>query len=320
MTTILYIAGYGRSGSTLLDMYLGMNGGVIGMGELTHVLREWRDDASCSCGTSFRHCSFWQAVFAQFQQMTPDIPVADAVRISRAVEKNPLGYKRGLGGKLTQQQLHYQRIWSNLVAAISSISQAHVIVDSSKSARLVTSRAAALQRVAQLETKVIHLVRDPRAVMWSYLRGNNLELAKGNAIAKQGGAYRMLLSWVTTNVGVHWLARNAQLPVIRVRYEDFVADPKRTVARIGDHFGLTFDNLGATTSATPSALDAAHGVAGNRIRRAGVQPLKLDNEWEGQLRPALRKMALLSWPLMQAYGYVPPTRQSSLMQGARREI
>ena len=35
--TVLYIAGYGRSGSTVLDMLLGTHPRIIGGGELTHL-------------------------------------------------------------------------------------------------------------------------------------------------------------------------------------------------------------------------------------------------------------------------------------------
>lgn len=48
MTEVFYIAGYGRSGSTVLDMLLGMHPAILGMGELTHVFEYWLGDETCS--------------------------------------------------------------------------------------------------------------------------------------------------------------------------------------------------------------------------------------------------------------------------------
>ena len=60
---VLFIAGFGRSGSTLLDRLLGSTPGVHSGGELaaiwTHGLV---DDRLCSCGAPFSGCPFWRAV------------------------------------------------------------------------------------------------------------------------------------------------------------------------------------------------------------------------------------------------------------------
>ena len=60
--TILYIAGIGRSGSTLLDAMLDSHPELFGAGELTHVFEEIAHDARCSCGNSYSRCDFWQEV------------------------------------------------------------------------------------------------------------------------------------------------------------------------------------------------------------------------------------------------------------------
>lgn len=66
MRKIIYIAGLGHSGSTILDMILGANSKVIGLGEIMPFLRR-KDHSSdykstCSCGKLGSDCEFWSNV------------------------------------------------------------------------------------------------------------------------------------------------------------------------------------------------------------------------------------------------------------------
>src|SRR5438105_15565281 len=62
-TTVLFIGGEGRSGSTLLDRMLGQLPGFFSTGELREVWnRGLIENLDCGCGLSFRSCSFWTAV------------------------------------------------------------------------------------------------------------------------------------------------------------------------------------------------------------------------------------------------------------------
>jgi len=66
MSKIIYIAGLGHSGSTLLDMSLGTLPGVLGMGEIKGILddesRPRHFNSTCSCGKNARECEFWKDV------------------------------------------------------------------------------------------------------------------------------------------------------------------------------------------------------------------------------------------------------------------
>lgn len=63
MSKIIYIAGLGHSGSTILDMSLGTNRGVVGLGELKTLLddqtRERHYSSVCSCGQKAGQCRVW---------------------------------------------------------------------------------------------------------------------------------------------------------------------------------------------------------------------------------------------------------------------
>ena len=62
-TSVGYLGGLGRSGTTLLARLLGELRGVCSVGEICHLWeRGVRDDERCGCGEQFHDCEFWAAV------------------------------------------------------------------------------------------------------------------------------------------------------------------------------------------------------------------------------------------------------------------
>src|SRR5215470_15851498 len=58
--TVVYIAGFGRSGSTLLERALGELPGYVNVGELIDLFRRTGPDGErCGCGEAFTDCAFW---------------------------------------------------------------------------------------------------------------------------------------------------------------------------------------------------------------------------------------------------------------------
>ncbi|MEA3452000.1 MAG: hypothetical protein U9Q83_08890 [Bacteroidota bacterium] len=69
---IVYIAGLGHSGSTILDMILGSNSKIIGLGEIMNFVKRKNKQidlkSSCSCGKTGNNCDFW----SQAEQIIDD--------------------------------------------------------------------------------------------------------------------------------------------------------------------------------------------------------------------------------------------------------
>src|SRR5215472_7373359 len=60
---VVYIAGSGRSGSTLLERTLGEIPGFVNVGELIDLFRREASRADrCGCGLPFGDCPFWASV------------------------------------------------------------------------------------------------------------------------------------------------------------------------------------------------------------------------------------------------------------------
>ena len=282
-------------------MLLGMHPSMVGMGELTRFFEHWLLDLPCSCGAPLRECSFWKQVLDRVRQAIPDLSIPQGARLTRGVELALNIYPLALGLGLPNGK-RYGRLWAAMIAAIQELSHTPTLVDSSKSAKRIAARPSALARFANLQVGVIHLVRDPRAVTWSYLRGNNLRLEAGEAGVKAGGALRALPSWALSNYRVHLGRKTYPAGYIRLRYEDFVTSPADELSRIGDAFGFEVQPLHSVLEERKPLL-AGHGVAGNRVRRARPVALHMDDEWRHKLPGHARALAALFYPLARLYGY-----------------
>src|SRR5215467_12341244 len=85
---VVYIAGYGRSGSTLLDLMLGRIDRWFSMGEFRQFWHARRDDWRCGCGESVRTCPVWADVVERAQPGA-DQNVIDAARAAVRVRRVP---------------------------------------------------------------------------------------------------------------------------------------------------------------------------------------------------------------------------------------
>ena len=69
LKTIVYIAGYGRSGSTLLERILATHHSIEGLGETSSIFRSLsQEDAYCSCGDLVLQCPVWGPTLSHFQR------------------------------------------------------------------------------------------------------------------------------------------------------------------------------------------------------------------------------------------------------------
>lgn len=309
MTSLIYIAGYGRSGSTLLDMVLGTHPDAIGMGELTHIFDFWLSDNTCSCKETYKYCTFWNEVMSRWSTSLPDMSIAEAAMVTRQVEDSLSSWRKWLPKhKVITQK--YGLIWQTMIDTIAEIAAVSTVIDSSKSTRTVTERATALVNYSQLDVRIIHLVRDPRAVMWSYLRGNNIKLEAGQAVPNRGGVLRAVLGWNTANLYAARGRDSRNNAPLLVRYEDFVEDPYKELNRISQSLMLDYAPIMKHLK-EELPIKPDHGVAGNRLRRKGLTKLKKDEEWKDRLPKHARLVAHLNQPFASKYGYAHPRKAAT---------
>ena len=168
-TRILYVAGWGRSGSTLVEAALGQVPGLVGVGEIKFIWRRGLiENRRCSCGTPLRSCPFWTRVFDEAYGGVPDAR-ADALDAASARFRTrhlPALLLPGARRRYAPELDWYRRDLVALYEAAASVAGAGVVVDSSK----FPSHLFALLQAGSLDVRVAHLVRDPRAVAYSWQR------------------------------------------------------------------------------------------------------------------------------------------------------
>ena len=57
---IIYIAGYGRSGSSILALILGQHKNIISLGEIGVIFSALKHKRICTCGQKLNNCTYWK--------------------------------------------------------------------------------------------------------------------------------------------------------------------------------------------------------------------------------------------------------------------
>ena len=300
---VVYIAGVGRSGSTVLDSVLGNHTEIQSVGELSRLASDaWVQNFYCSCGKRSQECPFWVAV----QQAWCDADSAS--RIQEYIETQSKVEQFRQWPFLLQNSWHNTQIFQvyaqqtvRLLQAIQLVSGCTTIVDSSKG----IERAFALSLIPEIDLKIIQLVRDPRGVVWSHKKAFARDLENGlpRDIPPQP-AWRAALYWCRMNLQADWLRRRVGPEKgLLVRYEDFMLHTLPVLQKIGDFIGVDLENVQRVID-EGEKLYFDHTIAGNRVRMKGELKLKYDQEWLQKLPPRDRRVTeILSGWLMARYGY-----------------
>lgn len=300
---VVYIAGVGRSGSTVLDSVLGNHPVIQSVGELARLANDaWIHNFYCSCGNRSSDCPFWSAVQQVWCDSNGAISVSGYIAVQNQIEQLrrwPLLLRDSWRSGPTFQAYAGQTLL--LLKAVQLVSGCKVIVDSSKG----LERALALSLIPGVDIKVIQLVRDPRGVVWSHKKAFTKDLQSGlpRDIHPQP-AWRAALYWCRINLQADWVRqRLGPERTMLVRYEDFMLETLPVLQKIGGFIGVDLSNVQRVVD-KGEKLYFGHTIAGNRVRMKGELKLKFDQEWLQNLPPRDRRTTeILSGWLMRRYGY-----------------
>ena len=300
-SAVIYIAGYGRSGSTILDMVFDQQSDIFGAGELTHVFADWRRNRPCSCGVMLQQCPFWTRVLRRWSEA--GIRVDEAETDTREVENSRLRQVRRL--RRNPERSVYAEAWRSMFSAVEEIAQVSLIVDSSKTTGTTALRRRSLQRVLDRNVDVVHLVRDPRAVLYSISQGRGPSEGTPRR-HPQLVTLRSSLAWSLSNRAA--AADRKQAPHTSVvRYEDLLRDTPSELSRLIEDLGLGTPDRSVRV---PPRLSPGHGIRGNRLRRSAAVELRIDDLWRRvDLNWVHRLASALTWPVAIHYGYNPLSKR-----------
>jgi len=290
----IYIGGYSRSGSTLLDILLGSHPEMVGTGELTYLFDDYRDDRLCTCGVPYRQCPFWQ-----------DVPggqrAGEPAALVRAVERRA-GLARLTAGDLEPSLAEaYGAANASLFEHIRQVSGRSVIVDSSKNARDAAGRPFALDRHAGEVVHIVHVVRSLSDTVESYLRRGSNWRMEGRAAPRHLLGWRAMVGWRLANgIAVDLGDRLGAGRYLRLGYETLVGDPLAALDTLETFLGIDLAPL-ARRVRDGDAFHAGHNVGGNRMRheplRLAAQPVPLPRlPWPYRLGVHMAERGALAGP------------------------
>ena len=324
---VLKIMGLGRSGSTILDLVLGNHPNIESVGEVGNIFRNgWISHESlrgidprrlrpllCTCGkrldvlyvgTPAEACPFWSSVRREWVKRTGREDIESYPRLQDTFELEKrwprLLYEKRRPSALFRS---YARSTLAFFEAIRAVSGKPIIVDSST----IPIQAFALGMMPGIDMYLIHLVRDGRGVIASHKKPFKRYTPAGFTWDYKGHTvWKTVVRWVVRNLEAEWVCASlGPKRTIRLRYEDFVADPRTGLDRIGSLIGLDLTSV-ADAASSGKPMYAWHNIGGNATKESGTITLRPNaEEWKKVLSPTERRLSwMLLGRLMRRYGYV----------------
>ena len=245
---LLLIRGLGHSGTTILDLALGANPGVMGLGEAARLLRppeitdahdgpyrlrnDMRFKRVCSCGSVAAECSIW-GEYLEWLRLNDDLSMDQKVL-------RLLGSDSRSGGDFLYVD-SYQ----------DDLSMLRLPID-------------------MFDLRVIHLVRDIRSWLPQRVRSARSE-------GKHFSSFRNAFRWIYVNRKFSNVFRKSGVPVLRVGYEELALRPEFTLRLICQWLHLDYTQQ----MLSPGLYSKSHILLGNRVRHQDDrnQQIAYDASW-----------------------------------------
>ena len=306
---VLSVVGAGRSGTTVLASILGEVEGFASAGELRWLWeRGVRAERPCGCGQIPTLCAVWSPVttrtLATLEASTPPRSVGDIIDSQHELARrhNLLRVLRSVDGSHDDwEALQLVRaVTASACTTFSQVTGSRVVVDTSK--RPVD--AAVFAGLEEVDHYVLHIVRDPRAVVHSWRRAKTFTTSGQTRTMGTRSLVSTVRRWTGNCLTAEALRR--RLPRSRwlhMRYEDFASDPRSSVEKILSFMG---ENGRAPFAGDHTVLlGPNHIVAGNPSRfSTGQVTIRADDEWRRKMPRRHRWVVdLMTMPLMLRYGY-----------------
>ncbi|PXX54917.1 sulfotransferase family protein [Nocardia tenerifensis] len=292
MVTVLYITGMMRCGSTFLGNVLNELPRTTHLGEryflYKNALSGGGTNNLCGCGEPLVDCAMWKSLLhrrggdAEAVWRYQQAHHRTRHTLARTLDPRPANIATDAAAEVYDH--------------IAEVGGSRLIVDSSKAPGEVPD----LARRADVDLRVLHLVRDPRAAVASY---SNVK------------SYLEPMPWWRT-VG-YWTAFNSASELLRVsvprdrflqfKYEWFVAHPHRALRTVLDFVGMSdqwpvVQELVSTDNTV--RLHGNHTVTGNPDRlRTGEVAITDTRGWRSMNRLTRVATAISAQPAMSRYGY-----------------
>ena len=225
-TKVLYIMGWGRSGSTVLSAILGQTNNFFYGGEIHYIwergcIKNWL----CGCNQPFNKCNLWHEILREMNDgkdlIDPNVMHQQSLRVRTRhlfLAMTPSARKR-----MKTKLQDYLDATEKLYNAIKTATGCNVIIDSSK----IPAHAYVLDMIPSIDLFILQLVRDPRASAYSWSQRRKLEPDPGKKIyMAKHNPITSSLKWDFWNMAAELMGKRKKGRHLLVCYEDFITKPK----------------------------------------------------------------------------------------------
>ncbi len=171
MKKLIYIAGSGKSGSTLLDIILGSNENAFSIGELNFLFRKGLIEKEyCTCKAIVKDCEIWKEVLSIWnKKASMDQKEYRQFQIYYESKKQILKLLKELKNPSTKFTV-FLNDTKILYETISKVTKCEILIDSSKS----VARALILSKIYTPDNLiVVHLIK-----RFSHVLNSNKKIVK----------------------------------------------------------------------------------------------------------------------------------------------
>lgn len=316
---VLFIGGTGRTGSTLVDRLLGSAPGWFSGGELAFL---WRlgllRGGLCACGQKVAECDVWGTAL----ERVFGLDGADAERMVTLRQRFwsihlPLMAVPPLARRRFDRLEEYPSNVEQLYRSVMEVTGDRVLIDSSKD----THYSQILRMRTDLDVYFLHLVRDPRAISYSWTKRRPEAGFRGEVNMERRNLLTSSTYFYVSDIAAEALWRRDVGHYQILRYEDFVANPAAACARIAEFVGEEIDLTGVLEGNVFKPAPG-HTTWGNPNRfETAPTAIRADDAWRSeQTRWRSAAAGALNAPLGARYGYgvTSGARLRQMSRGLRR--
>ncbi|HEX7247337.1 MAG TPA: sulfotransferase, partial [Actinomycetota bacterium] len=185
--------------------------------------------------------------------------------------------------------------------SIREVAGARSVIDSSK----LPSYCLVLSRANGDDGRLVHLVRDSRAVAFSFMRHKaKPDIHWRSAEMKRFSPLKSSLDWNGLNASMEAIALGRS--IVRMRYEDLATDVPAQLRRVVPELDGSSPWSEQAGGSGSLVIDENHTVSGNPLRfTAGELRVEVDAEWRSSMRDRDRRLVTAATaPLLVRYGYL----------------
>jgi len=272
---IIYLMGAGRSGTTILASLLGANKNITTVGEMHQYLEHIIDAKTCSCGETLDKCEFWGKIHKNY--IGKDFSI-----INSKLEKVESHSRIPIS--LCKKNKEYIEFQETLFKQIYKEYPSKYYLDSSK----FIGKALQLLKSDIFDVKIIYMIRDVRGVINSFSKKVQTHKKPISTII-----YYSFIN-LTAQI-VKWIFPKR---IIKIKYEDFVSQPEKTIALISSFLNENLDDV-IDIVKNEKHIKMPHIIGGNRLKKQTKIKLRKDVSWQKNIsRPKQIIYYLLTLPLM----------------------